>query len=117
MTTIGGVAFRHLDRLPVVGDSISIEDISITVLEMDEHRIARVSASRGNRGDEAVAAGAQVASIDAEAAADEQHDDNIVESDGDEDTADTSQSVNDDAYPGSAGTGDADSNPDRKVVH
>jgi CBS domain containing-hemolysin-like protein len=117
MTTIGGVAFRHLDRLPVVGDSISIEDISITVLEMDEHRIARVSASRGNRGDEAVAAGAQLASIDAEAAADEQHDDNIVESDGDEDTADTSQSVNDDAYPGSAGTGDADSNPDRKVVH
>ncbi|MDH3870991.1 MAG: hemolysin family protein, partial [Gammaproteobacteria bacterium] len=27
MTTIGGVAFRHLDRLPRVGDSISIEDI------------------------------------------------------------------------------------------
>jgi CBS domain containing-hemolysin-like protein len=47
MTTIGGVAFRHLDRLPRVGDSISMEDITITVLEMDEHRIARVRVSRG----------------------------------------------------------------------
>ena len=52
MTTIGGVAFRHLDRLPRVGDSISIEDISITVLEMDEHRIARVRVSRGIRDEE-----------------------------------------------------------------
>ncbi len=52
MTTIGGVAFRHLDRLPRVGDSICIEDISITVLEMDEHRIARVRVSRGSRPEE-----------------------------------------------------------------
>jgi len=52
MTTIGGVAFRHLDRLPKVGDSISMEDITITVLEMDEHRIARVRVTRGVRGEE-----------------------------------------------------------------
>jgi CBS domain containing-hemolysin-like protein len=53
MTTIGGVAFRHLDRLPRVGDSINMEDIVITVLEMDEHRIARVRVIRGVRGEEA----------------------------------------------------------------
>ena len=56
MTTIGGVAFRHLDRLPRVGDRISMEDITITVLEMDEHRIARVRVSRGVGGEEAAAA-------------------------------------------------------------
>jgi putative hemolysin len=49
MTTIGGVAFRHLDRLPMVGDSIGIEDIVITILEMDEHRIHRVRVYRGGR--------------------------------------------------------------------
>jgi putative hemolysin len=49
MTTIGGVAFRHLDRLPRVGDNISIEDIVITILEMDEHRIARVRVNRGGK--------------------------------------------------------------------
>lgn len=45
MTTIGGVAFRHLDRLPKVGDSVNLEGIIITVLEMDEHRIASVRVS------------------------------------------------------------------------
>ena len=50
MTTIAGVAFRHLDRLPQVGDSISIEDITITVLKMDEQRIARVRVNRGEEG-------------------------------------------------------------------
>jgi putative hemolysin len=49
MTTIGGVAFRHLDRLPMVGDSISVEDTMITILEMDEHRIDRVRVNRGGR--------------------------------------------------------------------
>jgi magnesium and cobalt exporter, CNNM family len=49
MTTIGGVAFRHLDRLPRVNDSISIEDTVITILEMDEHRIARVRVNRGGK--------------------------------------------------------------------
>ena len=54
MTTIGGVAFRHLDHLPRVGDSISVEGIILTVLEMDEHRIARVRVSRGAREEESV---------------------------------------------------------------
>ena len=52
MTTIGGVAFRHLDRLPQVGDSISIEDIVITILEMDMHRIHRVRVNRGGKVEE-----------------------------------------------------------------
>jgi hypothetical protein len=47
MTTIGGVAFRHLDRLPRPGDNVTIEGILITVLEMDEHRITKVRANRG----------------------------------------------------------------------
>jgi CBS domain containing-hemolysin-like protein len=55
MTTVGGVAFRHLDRLPRTGDSIGIEDISITILEMDEHRIARVRVNRGGRTEETTA--------------------------------------------------------------
>jgi len=49
MTTIGGVAFRHLDRLPMVGDSIGIEDIVITILEMDDNRIHRVRVNRGGK--------------------------------------------------------------------
>jgi CBS domain containing-hemolysin-like protein len=47
MTTIGGVAFRHLDRLPREGDKVTIEGIVITVLEMDAHRIASVRVARG----------------------------------------------------------------------
>jgi CBS domain containing-hemolysin-like protein len=47
MTTIGGVAFRHLDRLPKVGDSVAVEGIVIKIMEMDEHRIARVRVGRG----------------------------------------------------------------------
>jgi CBS domain containing-hemolysin-like protein len=47
MTTIGGVAFRHLDRLPQVGDRVMLEGIAITVLEMEAHRIARVRVARG----------------------------------------------------------------------
>lgn len=47
MTTIGGVAFRHLDRLPQVGDKVTVEGIEITILEMDNHRIAKVRVSRG----------------------------------------------------------------------
>ncbi len=48
MTTIGGVAFRHLDRLPQPGDKVTVEGIMITVLEMDEHRITKVRVNRGN---------------------------------------------------------------------
>ncbi len=47
MTTIAGVAFRHLDRLPKEGDQVRVEDCEIQVLEMDGHRIARVRVSRG----------------------------------------------------------------------
>ena len=53
MTTIGGVAFRHLDRLPKVGDSVNLEGILITVLEMDAHRIASVRVSCRPGGQEA----------------------------------------------------------------
>ena len=47
MTTIGGVAFRHLDRLPRVGDDVNVEGVRITVLAMEAHRIARVRVARG----------------------------------------------------------------------
>jgi putative hemolysin len=125
MTTIGGVAFRHLDRLPRVGDSISIEDISITVLEMDEHRIARVRVSRGIRGDEAAVIGAQAMSIDAEGAADqvqgnpddETSEQGMTESGGDEHDTDSSQPVNDGTQSVPAGAGDMGNNPGRKVIH
>jgi putative hemolysin len=53
MTTIGGVAFRHLDRLPRVGDQVTVEGITVTILEMDEHRIDRVRVSRGEGAEEA----------------------------------------------------------------
>ncbi|TNF91645.1 MAG: DUF21 domain-containing protein [Gammaproteobacteria bacterium] len=49
MTTIGGVAFRHLDRLPKEGDTINIEGFRITILDMDVHRIARVRVTRGGK--------------------------------------------------------------------
>jgi len=47
MTTIGGVAFRHLDRLPRVGDQVVVEDVEMTVLEVEEQRIARLRVARG----------------------------------------------------------------------
>jgi len=46
MTTIGGVAFRHLDRLPHLGDRVVIDDVALTVLEMDAHRISRVRVAK-----------------------------------------------------------------------
>jgi len=52
MTTIGGVAFRHLDRLPRVGDQVAVEDIVITVKEMDAHRISMVRVARGSPADD-----------------------------------------------------------------
>lgn len=55
MTTIGGVAFRQIDQLPSVGDEVRVDDITITVLKMDEHRIAQVRASRGNVAPEDIA--------------------------------------------------------------
>jgi len=47
MTTIGGVVFRYLDRLPKVGDRVVMDGIVATVLEMDGHRLAKVRVSKG----------------------------------------------------------------------
>ena len=46
MTTIAGVVLRHLDRLPQVGDSVMVNEVTLTVMEMDNNRIAQVQASR-----------------------------------------------------------------------
>jgi CBS domain containing-hemolysin-like protein len=46
MTTIGGVAFRYLDRLPRIGDRVVVDDVALTVLDMDAHRIARVRVAK-----------------------------------------------------------------------
>lgn len=47
MTTVGGLVYRHLDRMPEVGDVVTIEGVTFQVLEMDEHRISRLQAGRG----------------------------------------------------------------------
>ena len=46
MTTVGGVVFRHLDRLPVAGDHVIVEGIHFHVLSMHELRINTVRVSR-----------------------------------------------------------------------
>jgi CBS domain containing-hemolysin-like protein len=48
MTTIGGVLFRHLDRLPQAGDEVKVEDYWMTVLEVQHQRITRVRVALGN---------------------------------------------------------------------
>ncbi len=117
MTTIGGVAFRHLDRLPKVGDGISIEDISITVLEMDGHRIERVKISRGKHDNEGAAEYEPVAMEEAQGTLEnELHDDKKAEPVGGEQTTDSGQSVSNDAAPRSVGAEDVESKPDRKVA-
>ncbi|MCP5365943.1 MAG: DUF21 domain-containing protein [Hyphomicrobiales bacterium] len=52
MTTIGGVVFRHLDRLPKVGDRVEFDGFVATVLAMDGHRVARLRVTRGDLGEE-----------------------------------------------------------------
>jgi CBS domain containing-hemolysin-like protein len=47
MTTIGGVMLRGLDRPPRVGDEVVIDGVVLTVLEMQDLRIARLRASKG----------------------------------------------------------------------
>jgi len=44
--TIGGYIFERLDRLPTVGDQISLEDYHLSVEELDGRRIARVRIQR-----------------------------------------------------------------------
>ena len=55
MTTIGGVVFRYLDRLPVTGDQVAMDGLVATVLEMDGHRLARVRVAKGSLDEEGVA--------------------------------------------------------------
>ncbi len=57
MTTIGGVVFRYLDRLPEVGDQVAMDGLIATVLEMDGHRLARVRVAKGTPGEESEADG------------------------------------------------------------
>ncbi len=52
MTTIGGVVFRYLDRLPQVDDRVEMDGFVATVLEMDGHRMARVRVAKGTAGEE-----------------------------------------------------------------
>ncbi|MGI9513946.1 MAG: hemolysin family protein [Anderseniella sp.] len=42
MTTIGGVVFRHLDRLPSADDTVVVDGYAATVLAMEGHRVASV---------------------------------------------------------------------------
>ena len=78
MTTIGGVAFRHLDRLPEVGDSVTVEGIVITVIEMDEHRIARVQVTRGYAGDKDVEEESPFSSENREVSAEEENKPSVI---------------------------------------
>jgi putative hemolysin len=40
--TVGGYVFERLDRLPRVGDTVQVDDYTLTVEEMDQRRIARI---------------------------------------------------------------------------
>ena len=42
MTTIGGYVFRHLDRLPAEGETVTIEGRAFTILKMDGNLIERL---------------------------------------------------------------------------
>ena len=52
MTTIGGVVFRYLDRLPRIDDQVAMDGLVATVLEMDGHRLAKVRVAKGTIEDE-----------------------------------------------------------------
>jgi CBS domain containing-hemolysin-like protein len=60
MTSIGGVAFRHLDRLPRAGDEVVVEGIRITVLEVQEQRIARLRVARDGAEEEEDSSGRDI---------------------------------------------------------
>lgn len=46
VTTIGGLMFCILDRLPQVGDRVMLDDVELVVQEMVGHRISRIRAAR-----------------------------------------------------------------------
>ncbi len=46
MTTVGGVVFRHLDRLPRANDTVVVDGYAATVLEMQGHRVASVRVAK-----------------------------------------------------------------------
>ncbi|MEM7195412.1 MAG: hemolysin family protein [Pseudomonadota bacterium] len=83
MTTIGGVAFRLLDRLPKVGDRVEMEDIIIEIMEMDAHRVASVRVAKGldmedfDRATEIIVAESQVDDDDGDEGATEEISDQI----------------------------------------
>jgi CBS domain containing-hemolysin-like protein len=41
-TTIGGLLFGHLGRLPKVGDRVTLQDATFEIMEMDGRRVGRV---------------------------------------------------------------------------
>lgn len=55
MTTVGGIIFRHLDRLPKPDDAVQVEGVVMRAVAMDAHRIKTVHAFRGMLSDGAVA--------------------------------------------------------------
>ncbi len=98
MTTIGGVAFRLLDRLPHIGDMVQTDDILIQVVEMDAHRIALVRVAKGMDEEEFLRA-QQVVLGESVEGGDDQVDGGDSNSDSDSDVA-VSDTVNDDVDDG-----------------
>jgi putative hemolysin len=50
--TVAGYVLAELGRLPVVGDTVTVEGRTMTVLELDGRRIARISVSAAPRTDD-----------------------------------------------------------------
>lgn len=44
--TVAGFIIDQLDRMPEIGDSVVVDDATLTVAELDGHRISRVDVSR-----------------------------------------------------------------------
>ena len=55
MTTIGGVVFRHLDRLPCTNDTVMVDGYMATVLKMEGHRVACVRFAKNKDSSETAA--------------------------------------------------------------
>ncbi|WP_404382080.1 hemolysin family protein [Knoellia locipacati] len=68
-STVAGLVLEHLQDIPVVGDSVTVDGRTLTVLEMDSRRVARVRVSGASEPAEtAEATGAVEATGAAEAA-------------------------------------------------